>query len=250
VSASGTGWTCNQAAGVVTCTVASLASGAAPAITIVVTAPGAGGTLTNNVSVTATETDPNAANNSASADTTVNAVTADFSLAVDPPSVAVPAGLPAGFTVTATSLGGFAGTINYTCSGNPELSTCTVDPASVTLASGGMAVAQVIITTKAGSNGFTTGNVAPPPPLYFDWRVLLPGALLVLTLGLLMFVPGARRYGRPRMALQLASVVLLCVFAFGCADAGKSTPAGTYTITITGTSGATTHTTTATLVVR
>lgn len=38
VSASGTGWTCNNSAGVVTCTRASLAVGAAPTVTITVTA--------------------------------------------------------------------------------------------------------------------------------------------------------------------------------------------------------------------
>jgi len=56
VSATGTGWTCNQAAGVVTCTRATLTAGAAPAITIVVTAPTSGPPqITNNASVTATE---------------------------------------------------------------------------------------------------------------------------------------------------------------------------------------------------
>ena len=40
VSATGTGWTCGQAAGVVTCTRATLAAGAAPVIAITVTAPG------------------------------------------------------------------------------------------------------------------------------------------------------------------------------------------------------------------
>jgi hypothetical protein len=237
-------------AGTVTCNLGTINSGANATITIVVTAPGAPTSITNNVSVTSGVTDPNAANNMASATTTVNPVQqADFSLSASPASVTIPAGLPATYTVTAVSLGGFAGMVNYACTGNPELTTCTVTPASVDLTSGGMATAQVVITTKAGSNGNTFKGSAPPP-LYFDWRVWMPGTLLVLTLGLLMFLPGLRRHARPRMALQLASVVLLCMFAFGCADGGRSTPSGTYTITITGTSGAITHSTTVTLVVR
>jgi len=56
------GWTCNEAAGMVTCTRTSLAVGAAPNIIIMVTAPAAGGTINNTASVTSTAADPSAAN--------------------------------------------------------------------------------------------------------------------------------------------------------------------------------------------
>ena len=55
VSAAGTGWACSQAAGVVTCTRATLAVGAAPTISIVVTAPATGGSITNNASVSSND---------------------------------------------------------------------------------------------------------------------------------------------------------------------------------------------------
>jgi uncharacterized repeat protein (TIGR01451 family) len=84
ISASGSGWTCNQASGVVTCTLPSLGVGAAPDVTVVVQAPNSSTTLTNNVSVTSAVTDSNPANNSASAQTTIlachpNVVSADYS---------------------------------------------------------------------------------------------------------------------------------------------------------------------------
>ena len=71
-SASGTGWTCGEAAGVVTCTRSGLAVGAAPVITINGTVDsGAVGTIINNYSVSSPTTDPISGNDSGSEDTTV-----------------------------------------------------------------------------------------------------------------------------------------------------------------------------------
>ncbi len=107
VSASGTGWTCSQASGVVTCTRASLAVGTAPAITITVTAPASGGSITNTASVTGNETDPNTSNNSASASTTVNPPPSSADLYItktDSPDP-VDVGLNLTYTITVTNNG-------------------------------------------------------------------------------------------------------------------------------------------------
>src|SRR5439155_402859 len=69
-SASGTGWTCMQAGGVVTCTRGSVVPGGAPPIAITVT-PALCGTITNRAAVSSTTIDPNAANNTATENTTV-----------------------------------------------------------------------------------------------------------------------------------------------------------------------------------
>ncbi len=79
VSATGTGWACVHAAGIVTCTRPSLAVGPAPDITIIVTAPVSGTTLTNTASVSSPIPDPVAANNTAITQTVVMAF-ADLSL--------------------------------------------------------------------------------------------------------------------------------------------------------------------------
>ncbi|HEV7486056.1 MAG TPA: DUF11 domain-containing protein [Thermoanaerobaculia bacterium] len=65
VSASGTGWACNNVAGVVTCTVATLPLGAAPVINLTIIAPPvvAAGTLSNTATVSSSTTDTNPANN-------------------------------------------------------------------------------------------------------------------------------------------------------------------------------------------
>jgi len=72
VSASGNGWSCSGTT-TVTCTLASLAVGAAPDITINVTAPAQGGPISNSASVSSATSDPSTANNiSAAVQTTVN----------------------------------------------------------------------------------------------------------------------------------------------------------------------------------
>jgi uncharacterized repeat protein (TIGR01451 family) len=71
VSASGTGWICSEASGVVSCTTTSIAPGPAPPITIVVTAPDTPGLITNTAAVSTNSFDPVAGNNTASATTTL-----------------------------------------------------------------------------------------------------------------------------------------------------------------------------------
>jgi uncharacterized repeat protein (TIGR01451 family) len=74
VSASGTGWTCGEASGAVTCTRSALASGtSAPNVTLDVTAPSTPGTITLTASIASATTDGNAANDSDSENTTVSA---------------------------------------------------------------------------------------------------------------------------------------------------------------------------------
>ncbi|HXH39014.1 MAG TPA: DUF11 domain-containing protein, partial [Thermoanaerobaculia bacterium] len=66
VSASGTGWTCNNVAGVVTCTLPTLAVGPANPITLTITAPpvASPGTLSNTATVSSASADPVPGNNS------------------------------------------------------------------------------------------------------------------------------------------------------------------------------------------
>lgn len=63
---------CANAAGVVTCTVGNLASGASVSFDIIVTAGSAGSTLTDTASVSGNQSDPNLANNTSTVVTTLN----------------------------------------------------------------------------------------------------------------------------------------------------------------------------------
>ena len=66
VSASGTGWTCNNVANVVTCTLPTLAVGAANPISLAFNAPpvAVAGTLSNTATISSASSDPAPANNS------------------------------------------------------------------------------------------------------------------------------------------------------------------------------------------
>jgi uncharacterized repeat protein (TIGR01451 family) len=104
VSATGTGWTCSQSSGVVTCTRSSLSVGTAPVITITVTAPTTGGTITNTASVTSGVADPNTGNNTATQSTTVNG-SADLSITKTDSPDPVLAGQNLTYTITVTNGG-------------------------------------------------------------------------------------------------------------------------------------------------
>ena len=110
VSAEGTGWTCSGTT-TVTCTVASLAPGAAPAITITANAPGTAGDAVNTASVSSATDDPNPADNSSTGTTAVGSVqtptiTAPVSASVG--ATGIPASVPnhGGSTYAWTLTGG------------------------------------------------------------------------------------------------------------------------------------------------
>ena len=103
VNATGTGWSCGETGGVVTCTRASLAVGSAPAITINVTAPDEGGTITNNVTVTAAQPDPTTPNQ-ASEDTSITAI-ADLSISKTDSADPVDAGSAYSYTIDVSNAG-------------------------------------------------------------------------------------------------------------------------------------------------
>lgn len=104
VSVGGTGWSCGESGGVVTCTLASLLPGDAPVITIETMAPGAAATLVNAADVAASTPDPNSANN---ADTESTSILAAADLAItnwgDPGPV--PAGAVVTYTLDVTNAG-------------------------------------------------------------------------------------------------------------------------------------------------
>jgi hypothetical protein len=166
---------------------------------------------------------------------------ADFTVTA-PATATVKNGSQVPITVTVTPVGGFTSQVNLTCTSAPALNlgTCTASPASVTTTDG--------VTAKTSTVTVTTTAMMTPPPSFrtppLSPRQFLP---LLVTLILLCLVARARQL-RVRLAMATAMIVLLVLA--GCS--GKShdhTAKGSYTLTITGTSGATTHSATVTLTV-
>ncbi len=75
--------TCGEDAGVVTCDIGAMVSGATVTVTVGVTAPSTPGTISNSVTVGCTTHDPNPADNTATEQTTVMASTYTLTVVVD-----------------------------------------------------------------------------------------------------------------------------------------------------------------------
>jgi len=164
VSATGAGWTCGEAAGIVTCTRAGLAVGPAPDIDVVVLVdPETRGSLSNTVTVSSPTTDPNAGNDSATEGTTVDAE-ADLGLTKTASASPLPPGDPLVYTLTVTNVGPSSATdvvVTDTLPAGVTLdstSGCAEDPNAVPVCTlGAIAV--------GGSAQYTiTVTIDPSPP--------------------------------------------------------------------------------------
>jgi uncharacterized repeat protein (TIGR01451 family)/MYXO-CTERM domain-containing protein len=149
VSATGTGFSCVEAAGVVTCTTPSMNPGEATAITIQVSAPAAAGTAVSTAQVAADEFDPDASNNSASVQTTV-LLPANVSATKTIAGVLVE-GTALTYTVVLTNSGGDQGD-------NPGDEFTDVLPAGLTLV-GASATSGAAIADVAGSSVAWNGAI-------------------------------------------------------------------------------------------
>jgi FG-GAP-like repeat/FG-GAP repeat len=172
--------------------------------------------------------------------------TPDFSLEAPLPSSSVSAGASTSYSVTITPSGGFAGNIALSCTGAPAGATCAVSPAMVPGANA--ATVTVNVTTTAAS------GVHP----LLNFHDLRPRRLLPLLMGLswvaLFYLLVAFSRRRSIRLFRLAGFVfglLVVVTASGCGggSSGSSTPpppsggtpAGNYTLTVTGSSGSLSH---------
>jgi hypothetical protein len=157
--------------------------------------------------------------------------------------------------IAITPFFGFSSAVTLSCTVPAQRTTCSVNPSSVTTASGPN-IASVSITTTANS-------LAPPSfPIgrFYSRPQLVPLVLLTLLMAVLLLHFARTRRQRLAVALPLAVLALFLLQVIGCGGGGSNpppppppppagTPAGTYTVTVTGTSGSTTHTATLTLTV-
>ena len=161
-------------------------------------------------------------------------VNPEFSFSFGSSTVSAKAGSTiAAIPITVSASGGFNATINWGVAGCPQLATCTVSPSSSLPGE----ETQLLITTTAPSvTSYRSGHSR-----VLAWWMGMPfgvAALLLL---------------RNRKAASLALMVVVVGLA-GCGGGGgggsggtsppithPGTPAGTYTIVVTGTAGTTVH---------
>jgi hypothetical protein len=144
---------------------------------------------------------------------------------------------------------GYTSTVTASCTVPAQATVCSVNPGSYALASG-LGIGTIAITTTPRS----AAALIPSDP----WRgtsLWSGGVAATILLGIAIISPTRRR----SPAAPALSVLALLAGMVACGGGGSSsggsgggggTPAGTYTVTVTGIAGSTTHTATFTLIVQ
>jgi hypothetical protein len=159
----------------------------------------------------------------------------DFSLSANPSAITISAGQEAQAIINLTPIAGFTGTLTLSCAGTPPRGACSLDPASVSLDGSNLVGVQVNVRTTARS-------AAPWSRLIRPQGKPQPVSHLFVALALMLLLAGsfvARARGQRRLTLLLAlTSVLIWATCGGGGGGSTGTPAGTYSLTVTATSGA------------
>jgi uncharacterized repeat protein (TIGR03803 family) len=224
----------------------SVAAGASCVVSVSFT-PTTGGPLTGIISI-----NDNASGNSQGVN--LSGTGEDFIMGLAagaPQSATISAGGNASYSLSVTPTGGFSQTLTFGCTGAPLLATCSVSPSPVTLDGTHAVSLTVSVTTTAGT--LIAGRVWKTPSG-------LPGTGLVCLYALvsLLALWLAARNGKT-FRLRLACLSMLLVAGLMCCSCGggssspqgfPGTPSGSYTLTVTATSGNLSNSTELTLIVK
>ncbi|MBZ5513496.1 MAG: choice-of-anchor D domain-containing protein [Acidobacteriia bacterium] len=169
----------------------------------------------------------------------VNVLLSDFAFTRAPDAASVRAGETASYAPTNRPINGLAGPVALACNGAPRAASCTLTPAAVTLDGASLVPVKLQVATTAR---------AAAPGARFHWPPLgrKPGLFLLVGLAMLVVAASRRRVISPvgtpalKSVLLLAALLLMLLWA-ACGGGGslswtsRGTPAGTYSLKVTGT---------------
>jgi len=179
------------------------------------------------------------ANILANAWASANPTSADYTMLGTISTISAPGGTSTS-TITVDARNGFSGTVTLSCT--PPTSvfiTCSLSSSSIVLSSG-TTTGTSTLTIKTNSTAALRREDAPLVPLFASGGAVFAG----------VFALGLRNRRRSLTAALIVIMLAFVLASVGCGGSshsggsggGSTTPAGSYTVTVTGTSGSTTHT--------
>ena len=184
---------------------------------------------------------------STSAVVVIDAGTPDYSVSIPNSSATISAGQSATINISVAPQHGFSSAITFSCSGLPASSSCSFNPASVTPSGSAASTTLTISTTSRAL-------AASARPLRKPGAPLLATALFALC-GVILLGTGKKRKWQSVTLMLCALALVGGMIACGGGNPPpppqtQGTPAGTFSVVVTATSGNTSHTSTVTLTVR
>lgn len=143
--------------------------------------------------------------------------TADFTVAAGPASATITAGASATYTLTAAPAHGFNQAVNWSCTGAPAASTCTISPQSLTL--DGTHSATATVTLKTTANAFEAPPLAFPQAAPHTYLRVTPITVCGVLLAVFwLMVNARRRLGMLRGVAWSSALVLIALTAYSCSS--------------------------------
>ena len=159
----------------------------------------------------------------------------DFSVSASPAAATVTAGQSAVTTLTVTPLGGYSGTVSFSCGALPSGAACSFAPTAVTPANGTAVTSKLTISTTAPSTAMLR-DVLPGPLQGIAWATLICFAFSPRR----MLRWNRRIWNRRTMHSALLVLFLIggLLSLSGCGSSSSSTknpgtPTGTQNVTVT-----------------
>ncbi len=181
----------------------------------------------------------------------LNGAGADFGLANSTGADTIQPGSAANYTLTVSHVGGsFGNAINLTCSGLPAQTSCSLSPSAVT--PGASSASSTLTITSTATVSQVAPNGSRNASIYSVW-------IQLQAIGLFGIVLVASRSSGKKMRGRIVAMLLTAalIFMTGCAGGTgigptrqTGTTPGTYTVTVTGSSGHLQHSLPVTLVVQ